>query len=156
MYFTRKTETVLAVIATCAGKSGHSLALQDITEPGNGNAEELAECVSLLLRHGVFKARSGGRVTLAVDPATMTLGAILRVTQPELARPQSRPIHGMGRNVFTLAVEAASSNFLSIADKFTLADFIADHTSRDCSARYGAFRPGHGVRSTPHGNVGTQ
>ncbi|MGI8399981.1 hypothetical protein ACRYWZ_26815, partial [Agrobacterium deltaense] len=86
MYSTRKTETVLTVLATCAGRAGCSLALWEISQAGSVGAEEIKRSVSLLLRHGLLERGLDGRVTLTIDPGAVTLGTILHLTQPNLAR----------------------------------------------------------------------
>lgn len=153
MYFTRETETALIVVAACARRPGRSLAFWEIAEPGNGSMEEIARSASLLLRHGLLKGDLDGRVTLAIDPANVTLGAILRLTQPDLTRPGHRSVRRMGKNVFTLAVEAASSNFLRIAEQFTVADFMADRPSGERYAACGSYCKAHGERPSPQGNI---
>lgn len=146
MYFTRETETLLNVLAACARRSDRSLAAWEITDLANCSAEEIARSVSLLLRHGLLKA-SDGRVSLAMDPSTVTLRAILRMTQPDLARPRRRNLRHREKNIVALAVEAASSNFLRIAEQFTVADFIMDRPSEERGAVRGPSRP------IPHQNV---
>lgn len=131
MYFTRKTETVLNILAACARKAGCSLALWEISLAGNVNTEEIEKSVSLLLRRGLLKRELDGRVTLAIDPGAVTLGSILRFTQPDLSRPRRRGIRPMNNSVFSLAVDAASSNFLRIAEQFTVADFLANRRAAE-------------------------
>ncbi|AVH44114.1 hypothetical protein G6M70_21080 [Agrobacterium tumefaciens] len=146
MYFTRKTETVLTVLATCAGRAGCSLALWEISQAGSVGAEEIKRSVSLLLRHGLLERGLDGRVTLTIDPGAVTLGTILHLTQPNLARPRRRGIRPMNNGVFALVVDAASSNFLRIAEQFTVADFLADrrsaeHYAGDCYSTAHNARP---------------
>ncbi len=136
MYFTRKTETVLNVLAACACRAGCSLALGEITEASSVGAAKIEKTVSLLVQHGLLERGPEGRVTLTIDPSAVTLGAILRLTQPDLARPKRRGIRPLNNSVFTLAVDAASSNFLRIAEQFTVADFLADRTYAERHTSY--------------------
>lgn len=88
--------------------------------------EEVEKNVSLLLRHELLERRLDGRVTLAIDPGRVTLGAILRFTQPDLTSKKRGGNRATNNSVVELAVDAASSNFLRIAEQFTIADFLAN------------------------------
>lgn len=128
MHFTRETMTVLAVLTACACRPGRKLAFWELTELHNGPTGEVVKSILLLLRHELLHREPDGRVMLAIDPASVTLGAVLRLTQPDLLQGDQHRSHRQ-QNVFTLAVEAASVNFVRMADKFTLADLIADRPS---------------------------
>ncbi|MCM2442431.1 hypothetical protein HGO34_22225 [Agrobacterium vitis] len=133
MHFTRETMTVLAVLTACACRPGRKLAFWELTELHNGPTGEVVKSILLLLRHELLHREPDGRVMLAINPASVTLGTVLRLTQTDLLQWDKHRSHS-DQNVFTLAVEAASVNFLGIADQFTLADFIGDRSSGTCHA----------------------
>ncbi|KAA3509779.1 hypothetical protein GOZ80_10085 [Agrobacterium vitis] len=133
MHFTRETMTVLAVLTACACRPGRKLAFRELTDLHNGPTGEVVKSILLLLRHELLHREPDGRVMLAINPASVTLGGILRLTQPDLLQWDKQQSHRQ-RNVFSLAVEAASVNFVRMADQFTLADLIADHPSGTCHA----------------------
>ncbi|WP_429932822.1 hypothetical protein [Agrobacterium vitis] len=133
MHFTRETMAVLAVLTACACRPDRKLAFWELTELHNGPTGEVVKSILLLLRHEMLHREPDGRVMLTIDPASVTLGTVLRLTQTDLLRCDKHRSHS-DQNVFTLAVEAASVNFLGIADQFTLADFIGDRSSGTCHA----------------------
>lgn len=133
MHFTRETMTVLAVLTACACRPGRKLAFRELTELHNGPTGEVVKSILLLLRHELLHREPDGRVMLAINPASVTLGTILRLTQPDLLQWDKQQSHRQ-HNVFSLAVEAASVNFVRMADQFTLADLIEDGPSGTCHA----------------------
>lgn len=133
MHFTRETMTILAILTACACRPDRKLAFWELTELSHGPSGEIAKSILLLLRHEMLQREPDGRVKLAINPASVTLGAILRLTQTDLLRCGEQRSHE-DQNVLTLAVEAASLNFLRIADQFTLADLSADCPSGTCHA----------------------
>jgi len=133
MHFTRETMTVLAILTACACRPGRKLAFWELTELHNGPTGEIVKSTLLLLRHELLHREPDGRVMLAINPASVTLGAILRLTQPDLLQCYKHRGH-RHQNVFTLAVEAASVNFVRMADQFTLADLSAECPSGTCHA----------------------
>lgn len=133
MHFTRETMTVLAVLTACACRPGRKLAFRELTDLHNGPTGEVVKSILLLLRHELLHREPDGRVMLAINPASVTLGTILRLTQPDLLQWDKQQSHRQ-QNVFSLAVEAASVNFVRMADQFTLADLIAEGPSGTCHA----------------------
>lgn len=133
MHFTRETMAVFAILTACAGTPNRKFAFRELTELSNGPSGKIVKSILLLLRHGLLQREPDGRVALAVNPTSVTLGTILRLTQTDLFQCDKHRSHS-DENVFTLAVEAAAVNFLQMADQFTLADLSADSPSGICHA----------------------
>lgn len=130
MYFTRQTEIAISILTLCARQPGSYITSQTMAEHISASTESVERIMSMLLRNGLLRSpyRQCG-VQLAVDPESVSLGALLHITQPSLLRParekkQAKP----PATVFNLVVEAASSNFLRLAERYTVADFLDGRT----------------------------
>lgn len=130
MYFTGQTKTAIAILTLCARQSGNYIPTRAITEQVSANAESVERVISILLRNGLLRSSyQECGVQLAVDPENISLGALLHITQPSLlqsARQNKRA--KSSATVFNLVVEAATSNFLRLAERYTVADFIDGRT----------------------------
>lgn len=133
MHFTRETMTVFAILTTFACTPDRKFAFRELAELCNGPSGKIIKSILLLLRHGLLQREPDGRVALAINPAGVTLGTILRLTQTDLFQGDKHRSHA-DENVLTLAVEAAAENFLRMADQFTLKDLSADDPSGTCHA----------------------
>lgn len=128
MYFTRQTEIAISIITTCTQKSGCAISTRQMADEIGIRKDYAAKTVSMLVRNGLLRSARGrdGGISLAVDPNGLTLGTVLRITQPSLAGVRkARRRTGPSANAFDLVLEAASSNLIRIADQYTMADLSA-------------------------------
>lgn len=133
MNFTRETAIVLDILTACACDPGQARSLRELTERA-GNGAQAVRSLLLLQQKGLLRREAGERFTLALDPARITLGSILRFTQPDLVQAEKSNAASPQQSVFTMAVEAASANFLKIADQFTIADLVAERCTQKSRA----------------------
>ena len=127
MYFTRQTEIAISILTLCARQSGSYISSRAIATQIFASTESVERIMSMLLRNGLLRSpypQCG--VQLAVDPESVSLGALLHITQPSLLRPAREKKRAA--TVFNLVVEAASSNFLRLAERYTVADFLDGRT----------------------------
>lgn len=84
--------------------------------------------VAILVRNGLLQSRRGrtGGVVLNVDPESLSVGMILRATQPVLVRrPRTRNANPSGTTgVFHMLAEATSDYFIELADSCKIADVV--------------------------------
>lgn len=135
MYFTRQTEIAIAILTLCAQKRGCYVTVGEMIAGGITSTGSATRIAATLVRNGLLRNGYHGSVQLAVDPEHVTLGALLNITQPSLARSTGgRTRATSSAAVFNLVVEAASSNFLKLAERYTVADLLAERSSSDRSA----------------------
>lgn len=161
MRLTRMSEIAIGALATCAEKPNSMVSTRFIAEQTGTTKDHAAQVVAMLVRNGFIASERGraGGLRLAVDPEHITLGDVLRLTQPELAgqddaRVRNRP---SGSQALDMIVEAASASFVRLMGRFTIADLIAaPATGRvaclDCGLLNPAMRPKAEtpLRSEPH------
>lgn len=133
MHFTRETAIVLDMLTACACDPGQALSLSELTER-TGNGAQAIRGLLLLQQKGLLRQEPGERFILTLDPGSITLGSILRFTQPDLVRTEKSNAASPQQSVFTMAVEAALANFLKIADQFTVADLVAERCTQKSRA----------------------
>lgn len=125
MYFTRQTEIAISIITTCSLRSGDTISTRQMADQIGIRKDYAAKTVSMLVRNGLLHSERGrdGGISLAVDPKGLTLGAVLRITQPALAGSgKAKQRAGSLGSTFDLVLKEASSNLISIADQYTMAD----------------------------------
>lgn len=130
MYFTRQTEIAISILTLCARQPGSYITSQAMAEHISASTESIERIMSMLLKNGLLRGpyRQCG-VQLAVNPESVSLGALLHITQPSLLRPAREKKRAKpSATVFNLVVEAASSNFLRLAERYTVADFLDGRT----------------------------
>ncbi len=125
MYFTRQTEIAISIITKCTQRSGDAISTRQMADQIGIRQDYAAKTVSMLVRNGLLRSVRGrtGGISLAVDPHGLTLGTVLRITQPSLTRPRN-PKRKAGASVtaFDIVLDAASSKLIQIADQYTIAD----------------------------------
>lgn len=123
MYFTRQTEIAISIITTCSQQSGDTISTRQMADRIGIRKDYAAKTVSMLVRNGLLHSERGrdGGISLAVDPKGLTLGAVLRITQPALAG-SGKTKHRAGSlgSTFDLVLKEASSNLISIADQYIM------------------------------------
>jgi|GEM_PF-3554957 len=126
MQFTRRTEIALGILAECALHSERAITTRQMAERIGVKQEYAAKTASMLVRNGLLTSGGGraGGLRIAIDPAAVTLGEVVRITQPELAGATK---NGDGRTcasqTLNQMVDAARQMFMHLAEQHTLADF---------------------------------
>lgn len=132
MYFTRQTEIAISILTICARRSGNYISTPEMAEHIGASERFVASTASMLVQSGLLhrERAKDGRVQLSLDPQSVTLATILRITQPDLVQRDRGELHIKPFvNVFDLMVEAASFNFVRLAERYTVADFVAERNS---------------------------
>jgi DNA-binding IscR family transcriptional regulator len=148
MYFTRQTEIAISILTLCARQSGSYITAHAVAGEISASTESVERTMAMLLRGGLLRSpRQECGVQLAVDPESVSLGALLHITQPSLLRPtRAKKRAKPPVTVFNLVVEAASSNFLRLAERYTVADFL---DGRALSGRYAARGRNPALQAVP-------
>ena len=122
MHFTHRTEIALGMLAECARHSGQSLSTQEVANRIGAKKDYIARTASMLARNGLIK-RSQGRIWSDADPAEITLGTVLKVTQPKLIRSRTngKPRKKAGL-LFDEVISATQDKFICLAEQHTIAD----------------------------------
>lgn len=148
MYFTRQTEIAISILTLCARQSGSYTTPHAVAGQISASTESVERIMAMLLRSGLLRSpRQECGVQLAVDPESISLGALLHITQPSLLRPaRAKKRAKPPATVFNLVVEAASSNFMRLAERYTVADFL---DGRTVSGRYAARSRNPALQASP-------
>lgn len=129
MRLTRMSEIAIGALAICARKPNGMVSTRSIADQTGTTKDHAAQIVAMLVRNGYLASERGraGGLRLAVDPEHITLGDVLRLTQPELSGPDDE--HGGNRpassHALDMIVEAASASFVRLMGRFTIVDLIA-------------------------------
>lgn len=144
----RQTEIAIGALAVCARKPKTMVSTRYIAEWTGATKDHAAQIVAMLVRNGYLASERGraGGLRLVVNPEDVSLGDILRLTQPELAGDAHGRNRPSGSHVLDMIVEAASASFIRLMASFTIADLIAaPATGRiaclDCGLLNPATRP---------------
>ncbi len=130
MRLTRQSEIAFAILAACARRPGRPILTSAAATEAGATRLHTAKIVNLLTNAGfltTFRGRSGG-LGLNTAAEAISLGAVLRHTQPELIeglgdRNQKR---GAPRSNLATILDAASGTFVALMNRFTVADLVAD------------------------------
>ena len=139
MHLTRQSQIAVAVLLACARAQGRYVHTYEASAGTGASRLYAAKIGHLLVRHRLAvssRGRNGG-IRLARPANEISLGAVLRLTQPELA---GTPGHGaLGAGAVTLAsvIEAGWSGFVHLMDSFTIADLAAESAAKlACPVRH--------------------
>lgn len=129
MRLKRQSEIAIGILAACARSPSTKFPAQHLAQEIGATKDHAYQVVALLVRNGLLHSDRGpgGGIRLARDPAEIKLADVLRITQPELGANVEEPEPGTvaGQPLLDSIVAAASSFFVSLLDKFTVADLAA-------------------------------
>lgn len=129
MRLKRQSEIAIGILAACAKSPLKKFPAQHLAQEVGATKDHAYQVVALLVRNGFLNSDRGpgGGVRLARDPAEIKLADVLRVTQPELDgnAPEPEPGTLAGQPLLDSIVAAASSFFVRLLDRFTVADLVA-------------------------------
>ncbi|NKN37345.1 Rrf2 family transcriptional regulator [Agrobacterium sp. a22-2] len=129
MRLKRQSEIAIGILAVCARSPATKFPAQHLAQEVGTTKDHAYQVVALLVRNGFLNSDRGpgGGVRLARDPTEIKLVDVLRITQPELDGNAGEPEPGTlaGQPLLDSIVAAASSFFVRLLDRFTIADLIA-------------------------------
>lgn len=130
MQLKRQSEIAIGVLAACARRPGTTIPAQQIAQEIGTTKDHAYQVVALLVRNGFLQSERGpgGGVQLNADPHTIKLVDVLRLTEPaiestERGAAQPRPM--TNEVLLDRIVETASSFFVRLLDRFTIADLVS-------------------------------
>lgn len=131
MRLTRQSEIAIAILTACARCPGEHVHTSVAAIEAGASRLHTAKIVHVLVHARLLttvRGRRGG-LALSLPAGSISLGAVLRHTQPEIV-DTGAPVH-RGRNVrepLDIVVHAARGTFVRLMDRFTIADLVAERT----------------------------
>jgi Rrf2 family nitric oxide-sensitive transcriptional repressor len=129
MRLKRQSEIAIGILAACARSPETKFPAQHLAREVGATKDHAYQVVALLVRNGFLNSDRGpgGGVRLAMEPANIKLVDVLRITQPELEGESVEESIGFPgtQPLLDNIVAAASSFFVRLLDRFTVADLVA-------------------------------
>ncbi|MBO9653745.1 Rrf2 family transcriptional regulator [Agrobacterium sp. SOY23] len=126
MYLTRESEIAIGILTNCIHEAEEAHTTRKLAHRLGVTKDHAARVVAILVRNGLLQSRRGrtGGVVLNVDPESLSVGMILRATQPVIVRrPRTRNTNPSGTaGIFHMLAEATSEYFIELADTYKIAD----------------------------------
>jgi len=149
MLLTRQSQIAISILVACARSPNRYVNTHEAAAGAGASKEHAAKIAHLLRRTGFVKSARGrkGGIGLAGPSRCISIGEVLCHTQPEMAKIDRQNHHGESNDVLASVIKAGWSNFVSLMNRFTLADLVADRPLQglacdDCSLRcIGASAP---------------
>jgi Rrf2 family transcriptional regulator, nitric oxide-sensitive transcriptional repressor len=131
MHLTRFSDNALRCLIAIGLEPERAIPVPEIAERMNMSYEHLVKIVQRLTALGyvdTVRGRHGG-VRLAIDPATLSLGTLIRQTEDNLALVECFTNEGSGCPIapacrLATVLDDALEAFLAVLDKKTLADVL--------------------------------
>lgn len=130
MQLTRQSRIAIAILAACGGAADGYLHTDSAAAGTGASKDHAAKVAHLLLRSGFLKSARGrhGGIRLSRPAQMISLGAVLRHTQPEFADISGKGDQ-MSNNALDAVVAAGWAGFVQLMDEFTIADLLAGRVS---------------------------
>lgn len=130
MQLKRQSEIAIGVLAACARRPGITIPAQQIAQEIGTTKDHAYQVVALLVRNGFLQSERGpgGGVQLNAEPHTIKLVDVLRLTEPAIEGAEKSASHARpmtNEALLDRIVETASSFFVRLLDRFTIADLVA-------------------------------
>lgn len=126
MYLTRESEIAIGILTNCIHETEEAHTTRKLAHRLGVTKDHAARVVAILVRNGFLQSKRGraGGVVLKVDPESLSVGMILRATQPAIVkRPRRRKTNSScTEGIFHMLAEATSEYFIELADTYRLAD----------------------------------
>ncbi len=133
MHLKRQSEIAIGILAACARQPGTTIPALKIAQEVGTTKDHAYQVVALLVRNGFLQSERGpgGGVKLNVDPGTIKLVDVLRLTEPAIEDAEKgTPARSMTNEVLLdRIVESTSSFLVRLLEKFTIADIVAPENS---------------------------
>jgi Rrf2 family nitric oxide-sensitive transcriptional repressor len=130
MQLTRQSQIAVGILAACARAPNRYVHTHEASGGTGASKEHAAKIAHLLRRAGFVVAARGrhGGIKLARPAEAISLGAVLRHTEPELCNSARRdePVEEEIANAaLAKIVEAGWTGFVELMDRFSIADLVA-------------------------------
>lgn len=128
MRLKRQSEIAIGILTVFARSPASKFSAQHLAQEVGATKDNAYQVLALLTRNGFLSSDRGpgGGVRLARDPSAIKLVDVLLVTQPELDvnAEEARDGKAAGQPLLDNIVAAASSFFVRLLDRFTVADLL--------------------------------
>ncbi|MDH4983719.1 Rrf2 family transcriptional regulator [Hyphomicrobium sp. D-2] len=137
MLLTRQSQIAIGILVACA-RSADRYLLTFEAASGTGASKEHAAKIAHLLRRAGFvtsvRGRNGG-IGLARPARQISIGEVLRHTQPEISRVDRQDVlgganeagfDGPGATALASIIETGWASFISLMNRFTIADLLVE------------------------------
>jgi Rrf2 family nitric oxide-sensitive transcriptional repressor len=145
MKLTRYTDYALRVLIYLAINPDRQCSIAEIAKSYGISENHLMKVVQQLARDGLLASTRGrgGGIRLGKNPEEIRIGAVVRLTEPDmdLAECSTCVIHGVCG--LTSAFGRATSLFLKVLDEYTLADVVRSGDSLRALLRLGLAPKSH-------------
>ncbi|PYG55927.1 Rrf2 family transcriptional regulator [Rhizobium sp. UGM030330-04] len=140
MYLTRESEIAIGILTNFVHETEEAHTTRKLAHRLGVTKDHAARVVAILVRNGLLQSRRGrtGGVVLNVDPESLSVGMILRATQPTIVRrPRTRNANPSGTaGIFHMLAEATSDYFIELADTCKITDVTPTKiSSSKCRSR---------------------
>lgn len=129
MRLKRQSEIAIGILTVFARNPSTKFSAQQLAQEVGATKDNAYQVLALLVRNGFLSSDRGpgGGVRLARAPSDIKLVDVLLVTQPELESSGEDATAGKatGQPLLDNIVAAASSFFVRLLDRFTVADLVA-------------------------------
>lgn len=144
MQLTRQSRIAVAILVACARASDRYVHTDAAAAGTGASKDHAAKVAHLLLRSGFIKSARGrnGGIRLARPAHAISLGSVLRQTQPEFAVASAETEEDAG-DALAAVLAAGWAGFVQLMDAFTIADLAAGRappsplTSKESSNAHG-------------------
>lgn len=152
MQLSKFSDYALRVLIYLAGQPGELSTIDEISERYAISKDHLRKVVHNLVQSGWITSRRGrgGGLSLAMPPADISIGMVIRSTEDNLAivecfnsATDTCQISGVCR--LSGMLDEALQAFLSVLDKYSLADITAGQSA--LMARLGLHTSGNDIRT---------
>jgi Rrf2 family protein len=124
MRISTQTKNAISVLVHCARRPGEACRIADVARACGMTDFSAFKLISHLVRSGFLESirGRGGGVRFTADPRSVTLGSVIRATDPNFSTPDQSPDAGS----FEQLVDDAVIAFTEIMDGHTVADLMGD------------------------------
>lgn len=129
MLLTRQSRIAINLLVACARANGRYVHTYDAATGTGASKEHAAKVAHLMRCAGLIKSARGrnGGITLARPAHAISIGDVLRHTQPEMSTfEQSQPDDDPSSAAFSAIVEVAWSGFHELMGRFTIEDLVTE------------------------------
>lgn len=125
MLLTRQAQIAVAILVTCARAGDRYVQNAEAAVDADATNGHTAKVAHLLRCGGFITTARGprGGIKLSLPPKAISVGAVLRHMQPNMAQTSRR--RPKARTTLDTVVETGWQSFVQVMDRFTIADLVA-------------------------------
>jgi Rrf2 family nitric oxide-sensitive transcriptional repressor len=130
MQLTRQSHIAIGILVACARASDRYMHTDEAAIGTGATRSHAAKVAHLLLRAGFVRSARGrkGGIRLARPADAISLGAILRRTQPEFIDASAGRAGKGGSGALDAVIAAGWSGFVQLMDGFSIADLVEERS----------------------------